>query len=233
MTLELRGLSLRQGDFILTADLALPDAGIVAVMGPSGAGKSTLLAAIAGFLAPERGQVLWDGRDITRLSPGERPVSILFQDQNLFPHLTVAQNAGLAIAPRLRLAPPDRVRVKDMLGLLGIADHADRKPGDLSGGQAARAALARVLLADRPVILMDEPFAALGPGLRAEMLDLTRQMTAGRLSLMVTHQPQDARAVADQMVLVEEGQLTGLLPVASLDAPSPALVRYLGEQGGG
>jgi thiamine transport system ATP-binding protein len=233
MTLDLRDLILTQGAFRLTADLRLPDSGVVAIMGPSGGGKSTLLAGIAGFLEPTQGAVLWQGRDIGRLTPGKRPVSILFQDQNLFPHLTVTQNAGLAIAPRLRLPPADAERVRAMLHQLGISELADRRPGDLSGGQGARAALARVLLADRPVILLDEPFGALGPALRAEMLALVRAEMGGRLVVIVTHDPGDARAVADHLVLVADGAVTGPMPVTALDRPTGALARYLGHPGGG
>ncbi len=226
--LTLDGLDIRQGDFRLAADFAVPP-GITAIIGPSGAGKSTLLSVIAGFFAAVAGRVLWDGTDLTGLAPGQRPVSMLFQDNNLFPHLTVAKNVGLGLRPDLRLTQTDSAKVADVLQQVGVDGFATRKPGSLSGGQQSRAALARVLVADRPVVLLDEPFAALGPGLRAEMLDLVRDRLHGRTVLLVTHDPNDARRVADWVVLVAEGVATAPTDTTELFAnPSKALRDYLG-----
>ena len=233
--LTLEGLHLVQDDFSLQADMLLKPGGITAVIGPSGGGKSTFLSAIAGFLAPDHGRILWGGRDQTGLPPGDRPVSILFQDNNLFPHLTVAQNVGLALQPRLRLSTSDRARVAEVLASVGLTGMEDRKPGNLSGGQQSRAALARVLLADRPVVLLDEPFAALGPGLKQDMLGLVRERLAGpdRVVLMVTHDPQDARLVADEVVLVADGRATAPVATKTLFADPPlALADYLGQRVG-
>src|SRR6056297_2691417 len=108
--LQFDRLDLGQGDFSLTADFTMSPGGLVALIGPSGAGKSTLLSAIAGFLEPRRGLIRWHGQDITRLAPAQRPVSILFQDNNLFPHLPVWKNLGLALDPRLKLSEADRSR---------------------------------------------------------------------------------------------------------------------------
>ena len=165
--LQLDRLELAYGDWHLSADLSVPKGAICGLIGPSGAGKSTLLAAIAGFETPASGRILWEGTDLAPLSPGERPVSILFQDQNLFAHLSVERNLGLAIDPRLRLSPTDRARIGQVLDRVGLSGFGGRKPATLSGGQQARAALARALLRARPVLLLDEPFAALGPALRA------------------------------------------------------------------
>ncbi len=111
--LRLDGLEIRQGDFRLSADWQVAAGERVAVIGPSGAGKSTLLMAIAGFIAPDRGDILWQGRSLRQVAPGDRPVSMLFQDQNLFPHLTIAQNLGLGLSPALRLVPADRARIEE------------------------------------------------------------------------------------------------------------------------
>jgi thiamine transport system ATP-binding protein len=229
--LDLQGLHLRQGPFDLHADLRLQAGGVTAVIGPSGAGKSTLLAAIAGFLLPVAGRILWDGQDITALAPGVRPVSILFQDQNLFPHLTIGQNVGLGLVPRLRLTATEARAVAEVLASVGLDGLRGRHPGDLSGGQQARAALARVLIAQRPLVLMDEPFGALGPALRAEMLDLCRDRigAAGGTLIMVTHAPDDAARIADQSVVVADGHVRGPFKTAALLAnPPPALAAYLG-----
>lgn len=229
--LTLEGLKLRQGDFALRADLAVDTGARVAVIGPSGAGKSTLLSLIAGFIAPDRGRILWKGQDITQVAPGKRPVAMLFQDNNLFPHLTVAENVGLGLRPDLRLGEAERDRVEAALGRVGLEGYGGRKPAALSGGQQSRAALARVLVQDRAFVLLDEPFAALGPALKAEMLDLVEEVLeeTGAGLLIVSHDPADARRIAPQTILVAEGRAEA--PVATealLDNPPPALRAYLG-----
>jgi thiamine transport system ATP-binding protein len=236
--LQLDNLILELGDFRLSANITLATGGRTAIMGPSGGGKSTLLSAIAGFLTPQSGRILWDGRDITALPPGQRPVSILFQDNNLFPHLTIAQNVGLALAPRLSLGPAGRSRVDAALTQVGLAGLGPRRPAALSGGQQSRAALARTLLSDRPLVLMDEPFAALGPALRAEMLDLAATIlgASGRTLVLVTHDPDDALQLGGDICLVADGFVTRPAPSAALLAnPPPALRDYLGSppRGGG
>ncbi|WP_341212583.1 ATP-binding cassette domain-containing protein [uncultured Limimaricola sp.] len=230
--LRLEGLEIRQGEFGLSADWALEDGAVCAVMGPSGGGKSTLLATIAGFLAPGAGRVLWDGRDLTPLLPAARPISILFQDNNLFPHLTVERNLALGLDPRGRLDAERRRAIGEVLERVGLDGMGARRPAALSGGQQSRAALARVLLMDRALVLLDEPFAALGPGLRAEMLDLAREVLAGegRTLLMVSHAPEDAARIASHIVLVDAGVAAAPEAAAPLLAdPPPALRVYLGR----
>jgi len=226
-------MTLRQGDFTLTADIAIAEGKITALIGPSGAGKSTLLAAIAGFLPPAKGRIGWHDQDLTNRAPGDRPVSVLFQDNNLFPHLTAAQNIGLGLHPGLRLSAAQKDAVAEALTAVGLDGMGDRRPADLSGGQQGRVALARVLVADRPIVLLDEPFAALGPAMKHEMLDLVqgKLTAAGKTVVMVTHDPDDARRVADAAVLVADG--VAHAPVATadlLDNPPPALAQYLGAR---
>lgn len=230
--LTLEGLHIAMPGFALDADLSVPTGARVAVVGPSGAGKSTLLAAIAGFQPLAAGRILWDGCDLSPLLPGQRPISILFQDNNLFPHLTAAQNVGLGLRPDLRLAPAERQRVAAALARVGLEGFADRKPGALSGGQQSRVALARALLRARPLLLLDEPFSALGPALKAEMLALVRDIVTegGATLLMVTHDPRDAERIADQTILVAEGRVAAPVATAALFAdPPPALRDYLGQ----
>jgi thiamine transport system ATP-binding protein len=229
--LTVEDLIIRQDDFILRGAFALQTGAVVAVIGPSGGGKSTLLNVIAGFFDPAAGRVLWDGRDITTLPPAQRPVAMLFQDNNLFPHLTVAQNVALGIRPDLRLDEKDRERVAQALARVGLEGFEARKPAALSGGQQGRVALARVLVQRRPLILLDEPFAALGPALKAEMLDLVADLAAetGATLLIVTHDPADARRIASQVILVADGVVHPPQPtVALLDNPPAALAAYLG-----
>ncbi len=228
--LRLEDLEIRQDGFRLTADWQVAKGAKVAVIGPSGAGKSTLMMALAGFVA-HSGRVMWQGQDLARLSAGERPLSILFQDQNLFPHLTLAQNLGLGLSPRLQLTAADHARIETTLARVGLEGMGIRKPAQLSGGQLGRAALARALLRARPILLLDEPFAALGPALKAEMLNLVTE-TADETKatvLMVTHDPADARRFANLTVLVADGVAARPVPTAALFAnPPPALRDYLG-----
>lgn len=229
--LALDQVVIRQDDFVLRADLALPAASRIAVIGPSGAGKSTLLSVIAGFFAAAEGRVLWDGQDLTPLPPAARPLSILFQDQNLFPHLSVAQNVGLGLRPDLRLDRNQQAAVARALERTGLAGMGTRKPATLSGGQQSRVALARALLRARPLMLLDEPFAALGPALKADMLDLVGTIAGetGATVLMVSHDPADARRFADLTLVVADGEVEPPRATATLlDNPSPALARYLG-----
>jgi thiamine transport system ATP-binding protein len=229
--LHLDKVRLEQDGFRLRADWQVEPGRKVAVIGPSGAGKSTLLSAIAGFLAPVAGAVRWNGVDLAGVSPGQRPMSMLFQDQNLFPHLTVAQNLGLGVRPDLRLSRQDIARVDRALDRVGLSGVRGRKPAQLSGGQASRAALARALLRARPVLLLDEPFAALGPALKAEMLALLAEVAAenGATVLMVTHDPADARSFAEEVILVTDGVADAPVRTAQLFADPPAALRdYLG-----
>ena len=224
-------LVLAQEGFELRADFTLSPGGIAAVIGPSGAGKSTLLSAIAGFFPPASGRILWRGEDLVPLAPGARPVSILFQDQNLFPHLTIADNLGLGLRPDLRLSVGDRARIAAALDRVGLSGLGLRKPGTLSGGQQSRAALARALLRARPLLLLDEPFAALGPALKAEMLDLVAEIAGETATtvLMVSHDPADARRIAGQTILVADGLAHPPADTATLfAAPPAALAAYLG-----
>ncbi len=218
-----------QGGFALSADWSVPAGAKVALIGPSGAGKSTLLLALAGFVPLAAGRVEWEGQDLGPLPPATRPVSILFQDQNLFAHLTVAQNLGLSLSPDLRLTTAQHAQVAGVLDRLGLAGMGARKPGALSGGQMGRAALGRVLLQARPVLLLDEPFAALGPGLKADLLALVAEVARAATVLMVTHDPVDARRFADLAVLVADGVAAAPVKTEALFADPPQALRaYLG-----
>jgi len=226
--LRFEGVLLARGDFRLSADFALDDPGLTAVIGPSGGGKSTLLSLVGGFELPDAGRVLWRGDDLGPKPPGERPVAVLFQDNNLFPHLDVLTNVALGAAPTARPSPEVIARARAALDRVGLAGFEDRLPAALSGGQQSRAALARCLLTDREVILMDEAFAALGPALRAEMLGLVGELLDGRTILMVTHDPADAENVAERTIFVDDGNVHAPVATSELFAyPHAALARYL------
>ena len=229
--LKLENCRILNGDYAVEADFTVLPGACVAVIGPSGAGKSTLVEAVAGFLPLERGRILWQGTDLAPVPPGKRPVAMLFQDGNLFPHLTVAQNVALGIHAGLRLSQGQWQQVEAALHRVGLDGMSARRPAALSGGQQSRVALARVLVQGRGILLLDEPFAALGPALKAEMLDLVAELAreSGATVLMVSHDPGDARRIADQVVLVAEGVAHAPEPAAALlDNPPPALRAYLG-----
>ncbi len=158
-------------------------------------------------------------------------MAVIFQDNNLFPHLNAFDNVALGLRPSLHLGAEERGKVQAALDRVGLTAMADRRPSELSGGQQARVALARVLVQGRLLWLLDEPFAALGPALRRDMLSLVRDVAeeVGATVLLVTHQIEDARAIADSVIVVAEGQVAAPMPTSDLlAAPTGALARYLG-----
>jgi len=225
--LTIEELRFSRGPFTLTANFEL-HAGMTAVIGPSGSGKSTLLSLIAGFDLPDSGRILWNGADITELAPGARPVATLFQDNNLFPHLDVLTNVALGASPKARPAPDAVSKAKVALRQVGLGGLETRMPKDLSGGQQSRAALARALLTDRPVVLMDEAFSALGPALKSEMLDLTKSLMPDKTIMMVTHDPDDAKRFAQTTIFVVDGSVAAPAKTEDLFAqPTDDLAAYL------
>lgn len=231
MDIKIDKLQIRQGDYSLSADLEIKG-GTTAIIGPSGGGKSTLLLAIAGFVELSSGDISIGAEMITNTPPAKRPVTLLFQENNLFPHMTVFQNTGLGIRPDLKLSKAQIDMVEDALEKVGLAGMGTRRPSELSGGQRQRVALARALLRDRPVLMLDEPFAALGPALRHEMLDLVARIRQeqGSTLLLVTHNPEDALRIADNTVLVADGVAMTPQPTAELlNNPPPSLATYLGK----
>ena len=197
------------GEASMEFDLAVEPGGFTAIMGPSGSGKSTLLNLVAGFETPQAGRILIGGADMTHTPPAERPISMVFQENNLFAHLDVAANVGLGRSPALRLTSSDQAAIASAISRTGLSGKENRLPRELSGGERQRVALARVLVRDRPVLLFDEPFASLGPALRLDMLALVKALHAERrmTMLFVTHQPEDARRIASRIVFLEDGHV--------------------------
>ncbi|EHD20109.1 MULTISPECIES: thiamine ABC transporter ATP-binding protein ThiQ [Brenneria] len=181
----------------------------IAVLGPSGAGKSTLLNLIAGFLPADGGELRLNGEDHRHTPPARRPVSILFQENNLFPHLTIEQNIALGLNPGLRLNADQRETLRHIAQQVGLSELFQRLPSQVSGGQRQRAALARCLVRHQPILLLDEPFSALDPALRLEMLQLVEQVCDERrlTLLMVSHNLDDAQYIASRAVTVSEGRI--------------------------
>lgn len=206
---------------------------ITALIGPSGAGKSTLLAMLGGFAKTDSGSLSLDGVDLLPLSPAERPMTTLFQDNNLFWHMSVQQNIAIGLDPGLRLSVEQQQQVHQVAARLGIEHLLQRKPAQLSGGQQQRVGLARCLVRNRPVLLLDEPFSALDPALRFELLQLLREQTDRQhlIVLLVTHHPEEAARVADRIAYVHDGQILEQGDSKLLSTPRTAeLKAYLGKQ---
>ena len=231
--IRLDGVRFSYGETAMEFDLEAAAGEIVAVMGPSGSGKSTMLNLIAGFETPSSGRITIGGTGVERLPPAARPVSMVFQENNLFAHLSVEANVGLGRSPSLRLTGADRVDIRVALARTGLAGKEKRLPHELSGGERQRVALSRVLVRDRPVLLLDEPFASLGPALRQEMIGLLRELHAERRMtiLLVTHHPDDARSIADRIAFIEDGRVAALGPVDEMFSDNgPAAFRnYIGR----
>lgn len=182
----------------------------VAIVGESGAGKSSLLNLIAGFEQARQGSLFLNREEHTYTDVSKRPVSMLFQDNNIFPHLTVEQNIGLALIPSLSLNTSQKSQVKAIAEQMGIADFLHRQADQLSGGQKQRVALARTLLRDKPILLLDEPFSALDPKRRQELQYLVWDICQNRnlTLLMVTHQLEESKFLFDRVITIENGQIT-------------------------
>lgn len=194
----------------MTFDLQVAAGERIAIVGPSGAGKSTLLNLIAGFVLPTRGEIWLNGENHTQSAPYERPVSMLFQENNLFPHLTVQQNLALGLKTSLKLTALEQDQIEQVADAVGLTSFLSRLPNSLSGGQKQRVALARCLLRDKPILLLDEPFSALDPELRLEMLNLIDELCHSKnlTLLLVTHQPSELTGKVDRMLRIENGRIS-------------------------
>ena len=202
------------------------------LIGPSGSGKTTLINLIAGFEEPASGHISFDGIDAVGTEPADRPVTMVFQDNNLFSHLNVFTNIALGVSASLDLSSDDRALIATSMEETGLSGLDQRLPRELSGGQRQRVAIARALVRDRPVLLLDEPFAALGPALRRDMLRLVsnihkqRKMTV----ILVSHDPADVKFAATHAAFLDAGRVIANRPVDALFSASdiPGLQGYLG-----
>jgi thiamine transport system ATP-binding protein len=231
-TIEVRDARFRYEDMDMAFDLTVEAGSFLAIIGPSGAGKTTLLNLIAGFDRVRDGRILIGGRDVTDLAPVARPVTTLFQEHNLFAHLSAADNVGLGIHPGLRLSSADRTRVAEALDQVGLSGYGNRLPRQLSGGERQRIAVARALVRNRPVLLLDEPFAALGPAQRREMIALVEHLRLSkRLTVvMVSHQLEEVLGLHGRAVFIYDGRIAADGDVQSMlqNPPIAEMADYLG-----
>ena len=215
MVLRLRDVTVRYGDAVAVdaavdrVSLDLAPGQVLAVLGPSGCGKSTLLRAVAGLEPLSSGSISFDGTDLAGTPTHRRGFALMFQDGQLFAHLTVARNVAYAL--RLRRTPSAQVavRVQELLGLVGLSGFGDRLPGTLSGGERQRVALARALAVDPRLILLDEPLSALDATLRERLAGDLREIlhAAGTTALLVTHDHEEAFALADRLAVMRDGRV--------------------------
>jgi len=203
----LEGLTLAYGKTVAVEalDLGIRKGELIALLGPSGCGKTTTMRAIAGLLTPRAGRITIDGRDVTKVPPSRREVGLVFQSYALFPHLSVYENVAFGLRLRREKALDDKVRAG--LETVGLAEFANRQPADLSGGQQQRVSLARSLVMQPKVLLLDEPLSNLDARLRLEMrTELQRvQKETGITMVFVTHDQSEALALADRIVLMRDG----------------------------
>lgn len=234
VSVHLRNVGLAFGDNVVLRDISLDiEAGeFFAFLGPSGSGKSTLLRLIAGFGPTPDGQVLIGGDDVARLPPWKRNVGMVFQNYALWPHMSVRRNVAFGLEERRLPAAEVRERVDAALDVVGLRDFADRRPSQLSGGQQQRVALARTIVVEPRVLLLDEPLSNLDANLRIHMRSEIRELQRrlGITTIFVTHDQEEANTVADRMAVLNDGILQQIgAPMAMYDDPANRFVaRFLG-----
>lgn len=192
-----------------TFDLAMDAGQVIGILGESGSGKSTMLDLIAGFLEADGGSVTLNDKTLLGNPIEKRPITILFQQHNLFEHLSIEKNILLGIDPKVKATPQTLQEIMQILKEMKLAEHTHKLPSALSGGQQQRVALARALLRRQPILLLDEPFSGLDRATRLEMLTLVRSITTqhGLYTIMVTHELEDCTLIADKVYKMSDGTL--------------------------
>ena len=233
--IELKGVAKRFGalEAVKPTDLALQKGEIFSILGPSGCGKTTLLRMVAGFVEPDQGRIIVNGEDITDRPPNKRPINTVFQNYALFPHLSIRDNIGFGL--KMAGRPRDVItrEVDEMLELIRMADHAHKRPALVSGGQKQRAAIARALINQPQLLLLDEPLAALDLKLRQHMLlELDRIHDEVEITfLYVTHDQGEAMGLSDRIAVMNEGSIEQIgTPAAIYETPATRFVAdFIGD----
>lgn len=233
--LELNGLAKRYDDFVAVkaCTLSIERGEFVCLLGPSGCGKTTTLQMLAGLVMPTEGRIVLDDEDITNVKPSARGLGIVFQSYALFPHMTVHQNVSFGLEMRRVSSSERKRRVNETLELVHLSGFGDRYPKELSGGQRQRVAMARAVVIEPRVLLLDEPMGALDAKLREDMQIELRalQQRLGITTLMVTHDQAEAMTLADRVVLMNKGEVQQVAsPFDMYEAPNGSFVStFLGK----
>ena len=208
--IQIKGVSKHFGDVVAVdnVDLAIKKGELFSILGASGSGKTTLLRILAGLEIPSQGSILIDGVDMTSVAPYDRPVNIMFQNYALFPHMSVFENIAYGLKKEGLQKESIQEKVHKMLALVKLEGYENRKPNQLSGGQSQRVALARSLVKEPKVLLLDEPMAALDKKLRQstqfELMDIHDEL--GITFVIVTHDQEEAMTLSDRIAIMEQGQ---------------------------
>ena len=210
MFLSATKCQIKNGEFSVQCDFSVEIGNHLSLFGPSGSGKSSVLLGLAGFLPIINGDLLYDDKSISKIEPKDRPFDLLFQENNLFPHLTVSRNILLGLGAKAKMDLQNSRIVNEILDLVGLYKERNRLPQDISGGQRSRAAIARSLIRKKPILLLDEPFAALDFELKNEILALLLRVTRkNNLSIiLVSHDPRDVQHLGGDVVLFSENGQT-------------------------
>ncbi len=224
MFLQINNLTKKYGEHTVVDNLSfgVEEGRLLCVLGPSGCGKTTVLRAIGGFLDITSGTVVLDNEDITHLDPSKRPVSTVFQSYGLFPHMTVLENIAYGLKFRDLPASKRHSRANEYLELVKLGGHGDKRISELSGGQQQRVALARSLVIEPKVLLLDEPLSNLDAKLRVEMREeISRiQKSINMTTIFVTHDQEEAFSIGDEILILESGVLQQVgTPSEIYDAP--------------
>ena len=233
---RLRNLSKAYGQTAAVDDVSLdvPAGAFVSLLGPSGSGKTTTLNLIAGFLTPDRGDILIDNRSVADVPPHKRNIGMVFQSYSLFPHMTVADNVGFPLRMRSKLARVEaQKRIAEMLSLVQLSHLSARYPRQLSGGQQQRVAMARALVSRPRLLLMDEPLGALDKKLREQMQTEIRRIhrSVGATIVYVTHDQSEALTMSDLVVVMHRARIAQIGPPNALyETPASAFVAdFIGD----
>ena len=210
MFLSAKKCQIKNGGFSVQIDFSVETGNHLSLFGPSGSGKSSVLLGLAGFLPIISGDLIYDDKSISNIEPKDRPFDLLFQENNLFPHLTVSNNILLGLGAKAKMNLQNSHILNEILDLVGLYKERDRLPQNISGGQRSRAAIARVLIRKKPILLLDEPFAALDFELKNEILALLLKVSSkNNLSIiLVSHDPRDVRYLGGDVVLFSENGRT-------------------------
>ncbi|MEO1089764.1 MAG: ABC transporter ATP-binding protein [Pseudomonadota bacterium] len=235
MDVRLEGVVMQFGDVVAVqeTDLAINAGEFFSVLGPSGCGKTTILRMISGFMDPTAGRVLIGGEDMRGLGPNRRPTALIFQNLALFPLMTVWENVAFGLEARGVALRPRRERAMELLDLVGLVGHEEKRPGELSGGQRQRVAIARGLAVEPAVLLLDEPLSALDLKLRQNMrAELKRiQRATGVTFVFITHDQGEALTMSDRIAVMRRGAVEQVATTDEIyDAPaSPFVATFVGE----